>query len=118
MGSTVRSAFKFIALPGMFAFFHVVLLAFSGSVLIGRGIHRLDHPEFPVTALDRTCQVLVLVLEEPYESLKHITDLSGGWIDLITGCACSLMWGSVAALLFLRIARLRARARLTGARTR
>lgn len=117
MGSTVRSAFKFIALAALFAFFHVVILAFSTSVLVGRGLHRLDHPEFPVTALDRTCQVLVLVLEEPDESLKQLAGRPGGWIDLIIGLACSFMWGSAAALLCLSIARLRARARFARARS-
>ena len=86
MSSTVRFALRFSALVGVFAFSHVVLLAFSGSILIGRGLHRLDHPEFPVTVVDRTCQILVLVLEEPYESLKRIADFPG-WIDLITGWA-------------------------------
>jgi hypothetical protein len=106
MNSTVRLALRFGVLAGVFAFVQVALLAFSGSILMGRGVHRLDHPEFPVTAVDRTCQALVIVLQEPYESLKRLSvSRPGGWIDFLAGSANSLMWGSVAAFLFLRIRR-------------
>ena len=82
MDSAVRSTKRFIALAVGFSFCHIALLAVSGSILIARGLHRLDHAEFPVTALDRTCQVLVLILEEPDETFKRITNIEG-WISII-----------------------------------
>ena len=109
----MRSAFKFVGWAFTFAFCHMTLLAASGSILIGRGIHRLDHPQFQVTALDRACQILVLILEEPYESLRRIAHVPEGWINVIPGYACSFLWGSVAAFVLLKMQGVRTKARLT-----
>jgi len=109
MRTIVRSALKFVALAVVFAFCHAILLGSILSFLAERGIHRLDHPEIPVATVDRVGRGLVRVLAEPYESLERIADLPEGWPSVIPQLAGNLIWGSVAALLFLKLVRVRAR---------
>ena len=59
--------------------------------------------------MDRVGRGLVRVLVEPYESLKRIADLPEGWPSVIPALAGNLIWGSVAALLVLKLVRVRAR---------
>jgi len=48
-----RTLRRFLELTVIFAFFHWFLMIVSFGVVVGRGVHRLDHPEFPKTALEQ-----------------------------------------------------------------
>ena len=88
---------SFVRLTVIFAFVHWLLLCTSSMVVMGRGVHRLDHPEFPVTTVERLCMALTSVLQQPYESFVHATHFPGGWVSIVPGILTSLLWGAVAA---------------------
>jgi hypothetical protein len=98
---------RFIILTVLFAFSHLLLSLVSFGIAFGRGLHRIDHPEFPVTTVERICVVLVPILDEPYDGLKRLTGISQGWPDLLVGVLCTLLWGAVLSFIFLAVTRLK-----------
>jgi|SRR6185312_2095310 len=95
----------------LFAFFHWLLLIASFGVAYGRGIHRLDDPEFPVTGLERICGAISTTLQQPYEALDSVAHFPRGWVTLTLGLLNGLLWGAVFALIFLVISQQRHRVR-------
>jgi hypothetical protein len=90
----------------MFAFWQWLLLAFSSLVMMGRCMHRLDHPEFPVTALEQIWRIIMSVLEQPYDAFVRVTHFPLGWVTLAPGLLTRLLWGSTFAWIFMLITQL------------
>src|SRR5262249_41703572 len=104
-----KTAKRFLGLTALFAFVHWLLLIASFGVAFGRGIHRLDHPEFPVTLLERICRTILAILQQPYEAFDGMAHFPRGWVTLTLGLLNSLLWGATFALIFLVITQQRQR---------
>ncbi len=92
-----RSVTRFVRLAVLLAFCHWLVLVISSSIAIGRGVHRIDHPEFPLTALDRFCMVLVRILQEPLSTVERIVEVPPAWPGILVGVTFSLLWGAAIA---------------------
>lgn len=66
-------------------------------------MHRLDHPEFPETALERVCKLATSILEQPYGVFIRVTHFPGGWLTLAPGLLSSLLWGAAFTFVYLLI---------------
>ena len=91
------SVTRFLRLTVLLAFCHWLVLVISAGIAIGRGVHRIDHPEFPLTALDRVCMVLVRILQEPLSTVERIVEIPTGWPGTVVGVTFSLLWGATLA---------------------
>jgi hypothetical protein len=98
---------RFVRLTVIFAFVHWLLLVTSSMVVMGRGIHRLDHPEFPVTTVERLCREVMSMLQQPYEFLVRATHFPGGWVRIVPGILNSLLWGVLSASVLMLAHRLK-----------
>ena len=94
---------RFVVAAILFSICHWFLFLFSGALLAGRGLHRIDHPEFPLTAVDRFCDLLLGVLELPCEVFYDLVGLSD--IGPTSTLMCSLAWGAALAVIFCCVAR-------------
>jgi hypothetical protein len=54
---------RFVGLTLVFAFVHWLVLLISSLVYMSRGIYRLDHPEFPVTTVERLSKLVMSILQ-------------------------------------------------------
>ena len=101
-----KTARRFLGLTALFAFFHWLLLIGSAGVALARGMHRLDHPEFPVTVLERICGTISAILQQPYEAFDSVAHFPRGRAILaVLDLLNSLLWGGTFALGYLFIIR-------------
>jgi hypothetical protein len=91
-----KTSGQFWKLIAVFAIAHWFLLVVSGTLTL-IGMRRLDHPELPVTTIERVCGVIVSVLQEPYETFRRIAGFPGGWPMVIAAVLNSLLWGAAVA---------------------
>src|SRR5438046_1030659 len=103
MPSLKRTIARFFGLATLLAFCHWLVLVFSAGIAMGRGLHRIDHPEFPVTFLERTCIVLMRVLQEPLNTVERIFQIPRGWPGIVVGMVFSLLWGAALAFCVLAV---------------
>lgn len=94
---TTKIANRFVGLSLVFAFFHWLVLLISSLVYMSRGIHRLDHPEFPVTTVEQLFKLVMSILQQPYEAFIQATHFRGRWLPIALGILNSLLWGAVFA---------------------
>jgi hypothetical protein len=81
----------------VFVIVHWLLLTVTSTVCMGRGMHRLDHSNLPVTTIELLCRQLMSILQEPYEAFIHVIHFPGGWMGIIPGILTSFLWGTAAA---------------------
>ena len=97
---------RFVGLAAAFAVAHWLLLVISSITVLALGMRRLDHPEIPVTTLERACRIVMFILEQPYDAFVHAMHL-GGWVTIAPGILSSLLWGATLAWLTLLMRRRR-----------
>ena len=95
----------FFKLTALFTSLHWLLLTLSGLNAIGAGVHRIDHPDSPITLSERISRLISPVLMQPGMS---ISDWLRGYSDSRVLHATlellnSLLWGAIIALIVCRL---------------
>src|SRR5215470_14200659 len=94
---------RYVKLTILFTFCHPLLLIICFSVAFSRRMHRLDHPDFPVTISEKVSNIMLRVLEQPYEATSRLTHFSKPWqstLELLNSVLWAAMCAFVACLFF------------------